>query len=1175
MRVPSASTLSRLCGAAALLLALGLARPAAARTCIWSPNSNAFFTSPAWKCDGVSGSTIASGDIAQFDSTSVKNCTITANVTMAQLTIASTFTGIVAPNGAFSITVNGPVSVGGTFNAGSGSTLQATSFSMTGGNVTLPGGTTTISGAFTKTGGSLTASSGTLTLTGSGSLTPGATTSLNNLTINASGSTYTLGSALLVGGNLTITAGTLAAGTNSIAVSGDWSNSGTFTGTGTVTLGGTSSSGVLKSGGSSFGALTMSGSGGTYTLQDALVVSGNLSLTSESLTAGSFSVQVGGNVSVNDASGADPTLVGYWPLDETASPAIDSSANGDNLAWTGSPTATTSVPSAITFTDTHSLSMSGTTQSLATSSTLASLSALRPTTVTLSAWYKAKSVDTSGGELISGSNTYALRITSTGFAVTKRITDNTAAADWIEYRVAVANVLDGNWHHVAGIITTGTGGGTSAYFDGVATSGNYWVNGTNGASQLSSSTTPTASAAAVAAIDWDANTETFDLVVGNNPSATGYHFGGGGSCASQACAIDDVRVYNRALTSAQVAALAGGKQPGGGGAVLSLSGATTVSGSVSVQSTCTLALGSGSILNVGTALTMDGTLTSTGGTIQAVSGRYTFKVGSTASAVPTLNINGLTVKNTDTNGMWINASTSAVTTFTRFDKVAFSNGTAGASTALLNVNASSLYLSSNGCIFDGSTTYAVKLTSTASSGTGPRLLFGNATCATNGANGLCATSEKLDDDNDNDGVVSPSTGGIVQFIRAAESDTDGTEVGFPTAAFDWNTFTYYSTYVTFHGASSGSDVVYVRDAAGNPLYSWTDPNLINSTNETIVGTPQWITVGSTHYLYVGVNGAASNTGGVYRLVDTGSGTTSGTLTRDTSWPTATGTGFFACSCTVTSPLSLDGNNVYWAATNGAQKLFGITQSAGAAIKVGWPVTAPSNVTTSAPTLVTVSGTTSLYLAATSTLATIDFSTLAWTQDAPTGIGTVNGRLSYGTSSLAATSGTSRLYAGDALGKMWAVSPSSFSGSNSLWSYNASSAVTDSTYDGGTDTIQFGTSTGNLVALNAGAGTAVNTSYPYSLTSDPISTAPLYYNGVLVVGTTKGNLYFLDRNTGSSTAPNGVSLIKQVSFGSNESISTIGFDPNTFRYMVATSSAAAQDGRLYYFDLVTDPTSSVQ
>ena len=48
------------------------------------------------------------------------------------------------------------------------------------------------------------------------------------------------------------------------------------------------------------------------------------------------------------------------------------------------------------------------------------------------------------------------------------------------------------------------------------------------------------------------------------------------------------------------------------------------------------------------------------------------------------------------------------------------------------------------------------------------------------------------------------------------------------------------------------------------------------------------------------------------------------------------------------------------------------------------------------------------------------------------------------------------------------------------------------------------------------------------------------------------------------------ILKEVNFGSTESVSSIGFDPTVNRYMVSTSSAA-NDGRLYYFDLMADPT----
>jgi hypothetical protein len=620
-----------------------------------------------------------------------------------------------------------------------------------------------------------------------------------------------------------------------------------------------------------------------------------------------------------------------------------------------------------------------------------------------------------------------------------------------------------------------------------------------------------------------------------------------------------------------------------GGAVLTVGGSMTVTSTVTIQGTGTLTISSGNTLALA-GFTMDGTLNATGGTIKASSGVYPFHVGSTATATPTLNINGLAVQNTDGSGMLINSNPSAVTTFTRFDNLAFSSGTAGTGTRLLGFQATTLYLSSNGCTFDGSTTYAVELI--ANTGASPRALFGNATCATNDATtGLCAASEKKDDDANNDGIPDTGTGAVVQFIRAAESDPHGVRVGFPTAGFDWNTFSWYSTYATFHGASGGSDVIYVRDEKGNPLYSWTDPNLIAGTSETIVGTPLWITPtsGGTHYLYVAVNGTASNTGGIYRLTDSGTGTSSGKLLLDTTWPTGVNTGYYACSCTITSDAQLDSTNLYWAGTNGSgQKLFGIVQGSGTVINPGspgsWPVTAPANVTTSAPTLVTVSGTTSLYLGATSTLAQLNLSSLAWTQDNPTGIGTITGRVSYGTSILAATSGTARIYAGDASGTVWAVDPNSFSGTSFLWSYAAGSAVTDNYYDSASDTLQFGTSAGKVVVLTgAGSGTSgvvLNSSYPYTLpNSDSVSTAPLYYSGVLVVGTSKGNLYFLDRNTGLAS-PNGVSILKEVNFGPTESVSSVGFDSTVGRYMVTTSSAS-NDGRLYYFDLVTDLTASFQ
>ena len=77
---------------------------------------------------------------------------------------------------------------------------------------------------------------------------------------------------------------------------------------------------------------------------------------------------------------------------------------------------------------------------------------------------------------------------------------------------------------------------------------------------------------------------------------------------------------------------------------------------------------------------------------------------------------------------------------------------------------------------------------------------------------------------------------------------------------------------------------------------------------------------------------------------------------------------------------------------------------------------------------------------------------------------------------------------------------------------------------------------------------------------------LSYGGLLVVGTTTGKLFFIDRNNGSAPA-----MAKYYAFGATESVSGVALDSSTNRYMVSTSDSATNDGRLYYIDLIADPT----
>ena len=343
-------------------------------------------------------------------------------------------------------------------------------------------------------------------------------------------------------------------------------------------------------------------------------------------------------------------------------------------------------------------------------------------------------------------------------------------------------------------------------------------------------------------------------------------------------------------------------------------------------------------------LTMDGTLnaSNTGAVIQSVSGTYGFSVGSTASARPTLNITGLTVQNTNASGMRVNVDPNAITTFTRFDNLVFLAGT----TTYLNIQAKALYLTSSGSRFgittggvsDGTLpTNNVTLVGNGIADGDTRIVFGTATCAAAKTTaGYCQDAWTSDDDPDNNGVGNtPATNGsVVQYVRAATTDTVGNIEGFPSAAFDWNTFAYYSTYVAYHDASGTADRIYVRDQAGIAKYQWD-----TRSGEQIIGTPRWVTTGTTHYVYV-----ALTSGKVYRLIDNGT-----SLAPDSSGSWAGANNPFNCACTIVTPLTMDTSNLFWGGTTAGpvQKMWTLGQ-ASRAQPMGSPFTITPVLTSASP-----------------------------------------------------------------------------------------------------------------------------------------------------------------------------------------------------------------------------------
>ncbi|HVR83634.1 MAG TPA: LamG-like jellyroll fold domain-containing protein [Planctomycetota bacterium] len=209
-------------------------------------------------------------------------------------------------------------------------------------------------------------------------------------------------------------------------------------------------------------------------------------------------------------------LVGYWKLDDTGSPAQDSALT-NNLTWSGTPAPSTDIPAAITFPDPHSLSFNGSTD-FANIAALTGLAAGN-TPHSIAAWVKVKALPANRAWiLLLGSPTNGAHhwlINSSG---------GTQFGVWGGGQVQPALTV-GVWQHVA------------MTFDGTTLSG--YLNGAPLASN------PTAAAT------YNLQGIPFEIAqaqIGEND------FNG---------LLDDVRLYDRPLTAAEVQALAaGGEGPG-------------------------------------------------------------------------------------------------------------------------------------------------------------------------------------------------------------------------------------------------------------------------------------------------------------------------------------------------------------------------------------------------------------------------------------------------------------------------------------------------------------------------------------------------------------------------------------------------------------------------------------
>ncbi|HYE05978.1 MAG TPA: LamG-like jellyroll fold domain-containing protein, partial [Planctomycetota bacterium] len=386
--------------------------------------------------------------------------------------------------------------------------------------------------------------------------------------------TWALGADLAVAGDLTLCGGVLDVGVanRAIFVTGSWLNHGATVEprSGTVTLAGAGGGSVI-SGSQTFHDLTVCGAG-TYVMGDRLRVENTLTIGPGTfdvssgrwpLHAGSIvqttgalvprdgvaTVIVGGSAAGSLSTTAtlnrlrvegsdDAGLCGYWKMDEGAGATLrDRSGNGSHCAVFGAPRWIATVPSVPTFRNAAAMEFSGD-----VGGALGARPLVAVDNWTLAAWIRPSILPQVEGTVVYvGDN-------AGGYGFTVGGADSTiyglyGSVAWISsgYTIPTAGI----WHHVVMRRSSGT---TTFWVDGVQTAN-------------------TSASAPRSPNDM--------MAIGYQPGGANREFVGG---------IDDVRVYSRALTVAEIRNLANGRYAAGDNGPVTSLGADLAAASMHLDS---------------------------------------------------------------------------------------------------------------------------------------------------------------------------------------------------------------------------------------------------------------------------------------------------------------------------------------------------------------------------------------------------------------------------------------------------------------------------------------------------------------------------------------------------------------------------------------------------------------